>query len=407
MIKNTFRQYSAADEYDLRARISVSELLGRGDVAHWWCTHITQTMPTAVIQGCSPMPLEESPRSDIWEIEAETHVGQLSLSDFLQHPDSGARGYVAVQAGRVVAEAYPDLRPQDTHLWASCAKPTVGLIIELLIEEGLIDDSRTFGDYMPEFSVTDWAAVRIIDAMDMTTGMDCEENDETRSDPSSIAIRAFLAEFDEAYGDRVETLRDVLKSSRQIDKPGNKFEYGSPTTQMLVLLAEAVTNCKLAELFEQRVWGHLGTEGPLLQHLSPDGIALAHGVTSGRLRDLARFGMLFTPSWQKVAEKQIVTDRILERIRNPIRSKEFYMRGFDGPVFQDHLGDDTILSNSRQWDAIWEDGDMYKSGFMAQGLYVSPGRDLVICYFSTTPEMYMARYLRPVAGLFPLKDNRS
>ncbi len=174
--------------------------------------------------------------------------------------------------------------------------------------------------------------------------------------------------------------------------------------EMLVLLAESVTNRKWPELFEQRIWGHIGSEGPLLQHLAPDGIALAHGVTSGRLRDLARFGMIFTPSWDKVAEKRIVSAKILDRIRNPMRSKDFYMRGFDGPVFQDYLGDKTILSNSRQWDAIWEDGDMFKGGFMGQGLYVSPGRDLVICYLSTTPEMYLARYLRPVAARFHLKQ---
>lgn len=389
----------------MRTRITVSELLQRGDVAHWWCTHISQTMSTAVIQGAPPMPLEETPREDIWTVEAETHLGRLSLSNFLQHPGSGARGFIAVHNGRIVAEAYPDLRPHDTHLWASCAKPMAGLVIELLIEDGLIDDSRPFGAYMPDFAGTDWADVRVADAMDMTTGMDCEENDDTRADPSSIAIRAFLAEFGEAFGDKVETLRDVLKSSRLVDTPGNKFEYGSPTTEMLVLLAEAVTDCKWAELFENRVWRHIGAEGPLLQHLSPDGIALAHGVASSRLRDLARFGMIFTPGWGRAADKRIVSDAILNRIRTPKRSRDFFMRGFDGPVFQDYLGDNTIISNSRQWDAIWEDGDMFKSGFMGQGLYVSPGRDLVICYFSAIPEMYVARYLRPVAGRFPLKQD--
>jgi len=396
------KRYSAAEEYEMRARVSISELLNRSAVAHWWCTHISQCMPTAVIQGGSVMPLEKAPRAEIWNVRAETHLEPLPLSDFLQHPGSGARGYIAVHAGRIVAEAYPDLRPHDMHMWASCAKPTAGLVIELLIEDGIIDDSQPFGTYMPEFAGTDWAGVRIADAMDMTTGMDCEENDETRADPSSNAIRAFMAEFSEPYGDKVERLPDVLKNVRQVDSPGHKFEYSSPTTQMLVLLAESVTNCKWTEFFAQRVWDHVGAEGPFLQHLTPDGIALAHGVTSGCLRNLARFGMLYTPSWHNTANKQIVSESILSRIRTPRRSRGFFMRGFDGPVFRDYLDDETMISNSRQWDAVWEDGDMFKSGFMGQGLYVSPGRDLVIAYFSTIPEMYMARYLRPVAGLFPL-----
>jgi len=68
-----------------------------------------------------------------------------------------------------------------------------------------------------------------------------------------------------------------------------------------------------------------------------------------------------------------------------------------------HLNDDTMISNSRQWDAIWPDGDMFKAGFQTQALYVSPARDLVIVLFSVnrTDDSVM-RYLRPIAtsGLF-------
>jgi len=65
--------------------------------------------------------------------------------------------------------------------------------------------------------------------------------------------------------------------------------------------------------------------------------------------------------------------------------------------------DDTMISNSRMWDAVWPDGDIWKSGLMAKGLYVSPDRDLVIAYFSVNePDATIHRYLRPLAtsGLF-------
>jgi hypothetical protein len=47
---------------------------------------------------------------------------------------------------------------------------------------------------------------------------------------------------------------------------------------------------------------------------------------------------------------------------------------------------DYVISNSRQWDNIFPDGDMFKLGFNGQGMYVSPSRDLVIAYFSTNPD---------------------
>jgi len=38
---------------------------------------------------------------------------------------------------------------------------------------------------------------------------------------------------------------------------------------------------------------------------------------------------------------------------------------------------------SRQWNFAMEDGDLFKGGFGGQGLYVSPGRDLVIAFAGT------------------------
>ena len=146
----------------------------------------------------------------------------------------------------------------------------------------------------------------------------------------------------------------------------------------------------------------MGVEGPLLVHLSPDGIALGHGLLSVRLRDLARFGMLYTPSWNTIAIEQIVTPEILRRTRAPYRSREFYRAGPSGKKFMERLGDFDIRSAGRQWDAIWDDGDFFKSGFNTQGIYVSPNRDLVIAYFSLEATQQIQKYLRPLvtSGLF-------
>jgi len=45
----------------------------------------------------------------------------------------------------------------------------------------------------------------------------------------------------------------------------------------------------------------------------------------------------------------------------------FYIAGVDRAIVTDALND-TILSNSRRWDAVFPDGKIYKSRF----LYVSP-----------------------------------
>ena len=145
----------------------------------------------------------------------------------------------------------------------------------------------------------------------------------------------------------------------------------------------------------------MGVEGPLQVHLSPDGIAIVHGPMSINLRDLARLGMLYTPSWSQISTERIVSPKALDRIQSTPRTNEFYLAG-NGPAFMERLGDNTVKTAARQWDAIWTDGDFFKAGLNTQGLYVSPKRDLVIAYFSTEPSQQMQRYLRPIAtsGLF-------
>jgi len=148
----------------------------------------------------------------------------------------------------------------------------------------------------------------------------------------------------------------------------------------------------------------MGVEGPLQMHLSPDGIAIVHGPASSNLRDLARMGMLYTPSWSAVSTERIVSPSMLGRIQNTPRTRKFYLDGSagSGQRFMARLGDKTVRTAGRQWDAIFKDGDFFKSGLNSQGLYVSPDRDLVIAYFSNEPTHRIQKFLRPIAtsGLF-------
>lgn len=390
---------------NFRQDYNLPNMLKGNDLSVWFSMRTSEFLPTAILNSkTQTMPLALVPDPRIGEIKADTkHHGSLTLDKYINHPQSYAASMIVVHKGQIVYETYPGMQPSDNHIWMSTAKPWTSLVIDMLIEQGKLDQQKTVGFYMPGFRDTDWADIKIIDILDMTPGMNSEENDQTRSDPDSIAIRSFLAEFGMQYQGKQESLREVLKSAKAVKKPGTKFEYGSPTTQMLVLLAEAVSNQTFADFVDQHIWSKVGANGPLQMHLTPDGTAIAHGVISSQLRDLARFGMLYTPSWNKIATEQIVSPQMIERIRNGVRGKEFFTSGFDGPAFISRLDDDTMLSNSRQWDSVWPDGDFWKAGLQSQGLYVSPDKDLVIAFFSTNAsDDSLHRYLRPIAtsGLF-------
>jgi len=382
--------------------------LSGGDESVYFSMRASEILKTAMLPRRVPtMPLGEQLMPEIGAIEAETeNFGTLTLNAFLARPDSYAQGYLVIHKGNVVFESYPRMRPSDHHLWMSAAKPTASLLVEMLISDGRIDENTPMSDYIKEFKGTAWDNVTVSHTLNMGGGLNIEENTETRADPDSIATRMFSAEFNLPYKGKVERLVDVLADAKKESEPGLKFDYASAYTQALVLLIEAVTQERWHQMFDREVWSKIGAEGPLQVHTTPDGVAIAHGVISSRLRDMARFGMLFTPSWNKIATERVVTDEILNRIRNGVQTRDFLMAGFDGPVFAYYFGEadnPTFVSNSRQWDLVWPDGDMWKGGLMTQGLYVSPSRDLVIAYFSTNNgDHSLHRWGRKIAtsGLF-------
>lgn len=388
-------------ELSMRARkADLPTLLSGADEAAYFNVRASEFLPTAIVPVRQPiMVLSETEIPEIGGISAETiNSGTMTLDDYIALPESYVQGFIVVHEGRIVYEQYPRMRPEDHHLWMSNAKVATSLVIDLLIDEGKIDETATLGTYIPEFVGTPTGDVIIRDALDMTTGLNSDENPETRADPNSIALRTFKAEFGMPHEGEVERLIDVLKDAEVSIGAGTAFQYASATTQLLVYLAEAVEQKRWADIFDERVWSKIGAEAPLQVHLTPDGIAVGHGLLSSNLRDLARFGMLYTPSWDVIATEQVVGPSVIERIRNSVRSEEFFLGAYNGPVFQFIFDDDSMLSNSRQWDVVWPDGDMWKGGLMTQGLYVSPERDLVIAYFSVNvADRSIDRFLRPIA----------
>jgi CubicO group peptidase (beta-lactamase class C family) len=59
---------------------------------------------------------------------------------------------------------------------------------------------------------------------------------------------------------------------------------------------------------------------------------------------------------------------------------------------------DPNIAASYQWDAVFADGDFYKSGRTGQCLYVSPETDTVVVYYSTAykAEVWVHAYAREI-----------
>ena len=128
--------------------------------------------------------------------------------------------------------------------------------------------------------------------------------------------------------------------------------------------------------------------------VSPAGAPGAHGGVNSTLRDLGRYGMLYTPSWNKVSRQQVVPDALIKRIQRDGRP-EIYNNGKGQAVWDGYMGEECAHA-TRQWDFVTTDGDFGKAGYHGQTLYISPTKNLVVASFATGEKYDTFRFARAI-----------
>lgn len=333
-------------------------------------------------------------------VKATTSLGELSLDELLIHPSSRVQGILVLHQGRVVLEKYPGMRSTDSHLWWSIAKVFAGLLTEVLIDEGKVDANQDITSYLPEFTASGWSGVSVENVLSMASGVDALDSPEGYADPTSGIGRLIYAEGILSSPKHARLgHNEALSMMGRSQEPGLAYQYSSANTNMLGLLIERVSGKPYAEFFEDRVWSHIGAEGDGLMGLSPDGHAVAHGMYSSRLRDLGRFGLLFTPTGYNPA---VLSSRVLSRISRTEQNQHYQNAPEAAHRIRRLLGEQPINALA-QWDALFANGDLFKSGFDGQALYISPARDVVIALFSTSKDKSIYQYLRVITLQFPIQ----
>jgi CubicO group peptidase (beta-lactamase class C family) len=333
-------------------------------------------------------PLERNIRPEIRNVRQQTSKGNITLEEYMNDPLYRAQGLMMIHKGKVVYESYPGMRPSDRHLTSSTGKITCGLVIAQLIKEGKIDEQKNIADYIPDLKNTAWDGVTVYSVANMCTALDNEETIEHILQPDSPVTRflAACAGSPRATTGKLETWLEVAQDQQKLpgnEKQGEVFRYASINTAILTKLAENVENKNWALIFEERVWSKVHARRSILFPLSPTGFALPLGFVAATLEDYTRFATMFTPSWNAVSSERIVDEDILKLIYDNI-DKERYAKG---AKLQTSIVDfnEAAMGNALQWDFIWEDGAMAKSGNLCQMIYVDPKRDFASVFFSLTP----------------------
>ena len=345
----------------------------------WTVCHFQQLMPTkAVSRGLSsvsPLAIAEVPGID--EVSfvplgaSEPMTWQQSLSA------NFTDGIVVMHHGRMVYETYAGcLAPTQRHGAMSMTKSFVGLLGEMLVDEGLLDDSQLVQDYIPELADSAFGDATVRQVMDMTTGLQYSED---YADPDAevwqhAAAGNPLPKPADYTGPR--TYFEFLQTVQKLGEHGVSFAYKTINTDVLGWLISRVTGQPVTNVLSEKVWSKLGADMGAYMSVDSIGTPFAGGGLSAGLRDMARFGQMMLEDG-KVGDEEVVPLAVINSIRGGGSRRAFADAGY-------------ALLEGWSYRSMWwithnDHGAYMARGVHGQALYIDPTADMVIARFASHP----------------------
>ena len=349
--------------------------------SHWAFRNIRQLLPTAQVSRAVSAGDELAARpTELGRISFEGVDGQETcLDNFLQ--DSHTNGFAVLHDNALVFEHYAHgLVPDSAHILFSITKSVTATLIGILTERGVLDPDALVCEYLPEVAASAYADARVRHLLDMTVGIQFNEDyeNETGDFARYRLATGWLPSLDPAT---VDNLRDFLVTLQKDGEHGEEFHYVSPNSDLLGWLIERVTGVAYAEVLSRELWQPMGAGHDAYINVDRVCAPRSAGGLCMTLRDLVRFGRLHLPVGSGT-NTTLVPQQWLQG-----------MRGNSDPVAWDHgntwdrksFAD--FMPGWRYRDAwyVSSNGAYGGLGVFGQYLHVDPKTGIVIAKFSAQP----------------------
>ena len=345
-----------------------------GEHQAWYFKNLQQLYPSVTVyRDGSVRELEYRLMDEIADYRVETPTGAMRYADFLHSDDSTTMGIVILHKGEIVFETYPRMQPYQKPIYWSVTKIFVSTLVAILEDRDLVDVTRPIAFYVPELKDSQLAGIRVRDLLDMASGVDCTDDYEN--------FEACYYRFETSLGDGFRTENSPDNPYQMLtdfnygfwSEPGTGYDYSGINTFLLGWMVEKITGMPFQDALTREIWRHIGAEADAAIFAGRYGVPLTTGGLSAKLRDVARFGLLFTPSYEVVSEQKIISDRYLDLILYGGRPEILANSRFRPPP-------QGVKHNVYQWDLVFDNNDFYKGGWAGQGLLINPDRDYVAVY---------------------------
>ncbi|SLN37902.1 6-aminohexanoate-dimer hydrolase [Roseovarius litorisediminis] len=350
----------------------------------WSVCHLREFLPTKEIsRGLgAPIPLIYPSPSDFAdmraEIDAVTFTPQNSNEEMTWEESLYANytdGMLILHKGEVVYERYFGCLEEDgKHAIMSMTKSFTGLLAEIMVVEGALDDTALVRDIIPEIGDSAFATATVRQVMDMTTGVKYSED---YSDPNADIWLYSRAASPLPKPENYEGPDGYWEYLQQVEPEGNhgdEFHYKTINSDMLGWIISRVSGKAVTELAAERLWRRMGVEQDAYQTVDGTGVPFAGGGITAGLRDLARLGHLM------LNEGELNGERLFPA--------EVVANISDGGDQSKFSGFSTIPDGSytSQWWVFHNDHGAYAArGVHGQTIYVDPTAEMVLVRLASYP----------------------
>ena len=346
-----------------------------GEDQAWNFKNLHRFMPTVnVYRDGQVRTLAQRPMSDIPNQIVDTPSGSMGFKDFLDSDKSTTMSIVILHKGDVVFEYYPNQQPYEKPIYWSATKALVAALVGILADRGQVDLTQPISHYLPRLKDSDYANITVRNLLDMATGVNCPEEyfDQTScyyKYSVTIGDGYWTKDSPNSPYDMLATLKPGIAAPQ-----GTQYQYSGVNAFILSWLVEDIMNMPFQDAVSKEIWSKMGAESDASILAPRYGVPIAHGGLLARSRDVARFGLLYTPSYTKISDSQIISDRMINLIlndKNPNLTLKTNKAGQLPPDFS-HSG--------YLWDAVYTNDDFYRGGWAGQGLLINPTKDIVAVY---------------------------
>ncbi|SLJ85613.1 serine hydrolase domain-containing protein [Psychrobacter sp. DAB_AL43B] len=346
----------------------------------WTVCHIRELMPTTEVSRGIGAPSKLNYELDK-NIDAITFTPTNSKRQMTWRQSLDANytdGIMIMHHGKVVYERQNGcLNELGNHAAMSMTKSMTGLLAEILVTEGTLDDKALVGSIIPELKDSGFGDATVRQVMDMTTALDYSED---YADPD-----ADIWKYSEAASPLPKPKGysgpngyfEYLQTVEKKGEHGVEFNYRTINSDALGWIISRTTGKAVDDLLSERIWQKIGAEQSAYMTVDAKGTPFAGGGISAGLHDMARIGSLMLNKGEINGERLFPT-AVVDHIEAGGDKGAFAKAGYK------QLNNGSYKS---MWWLFDNPTPIYAArGVHGQTVYVDPAADMVIVRFASYPE---------------------